>query len=250
MKVGYLITGRLKSTRLPKKLLIEIKGKPVISYMLDRLKLAKKVDQIVICTSHLEEDKPLEDIARQNGVECYLGDPDDVLVRLLGAIDKYKLDYVLNITADCPLVDPDYADTIVEQFLRTDADLIRQFDLPHGVFSYGIKVEALRKVVELKKSCDTEVWGRYFTDTGLFKVLDLDVDNSFHRRPELRLTIDYPEDLEVFKSIINSLYKEGETFSLDQVLTFIDSNPEVASLNSHCSEKFKKRFSLQSEIKL
>jgi spore coat polysaccharide biosynthesis protein SpsF len=250
MKVGYLITGRLKSSRLPKKLLIEVRGKPVISYMLDRLKLAKKVYQIVICTSHLEEDKPLEDVARKNGVECYLGDPDDVLVRLLGAADKYEFDYVLNITADCPLVDPVYADAIVEHFLRTDADLIRQFDLPHGVFSYGIKVEALRRVVELKKSCDTEVWGRYFTDTGLFKVLDLDVVNSFHRRPGLRLTIDYPEDLEVFKKIVCALYKEDETFSLDQILSFIDSNPEVESLNSHCSAKFKKRFSLQSEIKL
>lgn len=250
MKVGYLITARLKSTRLPKKLLIEVKGKPIICYMLDRLKLAKRVDQIIICTSNLEGDKPLGDVARENAVECYFGDPNDVLARLLGAADKYEFDYVLNITADCPLVDPVYADAIVGQFVKSDADLIRQFDLPHGVFSYGIKVEALRKVVELKQSQDTEVWGRYFTDTGLFKVLDLDVVNSFHRRPGLRLTIDYPEDLEVFEKIVNALYKEGEDFSLDQILSFIDANPEVVNINRHCSAKFQKRFSLQSEIKL
>jgi spore coat polysaccharide biosynthesis protein SpsF (cytidylyltransferase family)/predicted dehydrogenase len=250
MKVGYLVTGRLKSTRLPKKLLIEVRGKPVISHMLDRLKLATRIDQIVICTSDLEQDRPLGDIARENGVDCYFGDPDDVLVRLLGAADKYKFDYILNITADCPLVDPDYADSIVEHFEKTDADLIRQFDLPHGAFSYGIKLKALRKVVEIKKSCDTEVWGRYFTDTGLFKVLDLDVVNPFHRRPGLRLTIDYPEDLKVFEMIVEALYKEGEVFSLDQILSFIDANPEVVNLNRHCSAKFKKRFSLQSEIEL
>ncbi len=250
MKVGYLITGRLKSTRLPKKLLIEVKGKPVIGHMLDRLKLTKKVDQIVICTSDLEQDRPLGEIARENCVECYFGDPDDVLVRLLGAADKYGFDYILNITADCPLVDPVYADAIVGNYMKTDADLIRQFDLPHGAFSYGIKVGALRKVVEIKKSQDTEVWGKYFTDTGLFKVVDFDVANPFHRRPGLRLTIDYPEDLEVFEKIVNALYREDGVFSLDQILSFIDDNPEVMRLNAHCSAKFKSRFSLQAEIKL
>ena len=97
MKVGYLVTGRLKSTRLPRKLLIEIKGKPVIGHMLDRLKLTRRVDQIVICTSDLEQDRPLDSIAKENGVECYFGDPDDVLVRLLGAADKYGFDYILSI---------------------------------------------------------------------------------------------------------------------------------------------------------
>lgn len=250
MKVGYLVTGRLKSTRLPGKLLIEVKGKPLISHMLDRLKEVQRIDQIVICTSDLEQDKPLGDIARANGVECYFGDPDDVLVRLLGATDKFEFDYVLNITADCPFVDPVYADAIVDQYLKTDADLIRQFELPHGIFSYGIKVDALRKVVEIKNSKDTEVWGRYFTDTGLFNVVDFNVTNPFHRRPGLRLTIDYPEDLEVFKKINDALYKEGEVFSLDQILSLIDEIPEIMRLNEHCHAKFKSRFSLQSEIEL
>ena len=66
----------------------------------------------------------------------------------------------------------------------------------------------------------------------------------------MRLTIDYPEDLEVFKKIVNGLYKEGEVPSLDQILSFIDDNPEVMRLNEHCYAKFKSRFSLQSEIKL
>ena len=158
MKVGYLITGRLKSTRLPKKLLLEIKGKPIINHMIDRLKLAKQVNEIIICSSTNNQDKPLADIAKQNNIQCYFGDPDDVLVRLLKAADKFNLDYILNITADCPFVDPGYADKMVNKYIETNADLIRQFDLPHGVFSYGIKVEALRKVVSLKDSTDTEVW--------------------------------------------------------------------------------------------
>ena len=62
-------------------------------------------------------------LAKENNISCYFGDPDDVLVRLLGAAEKFNLDYILNITADCPFVDPDYADIMVESFLETDSDL-------------------------------------------------------------------------------------------------------------------------------
>ena len=65
MKIGYLLIGRLKSIRLPNKLLLDIKGKPIISHLLDRLKLSKKLDEIIICTSTNEQDKPLADIAKK-----------------------------------------------------------------------------------------------------------------------------------------------------------------------------------------
>jgi spore coat polysaccharide biosynthesis protein SpsF len=250
MKVGYLITGRLKSTRLPGKLLLKVKGKPILSHMIDRLKLAKNVDEIIICTSLNQQDKPLSSLAKENEIKCYCGEPDDVLVRLLRAADEYNLDYLLNITADCPFVDPEYADIMVEEFIKTGADLIRQFDLPHGVFSYGIKVDALRKVVNIKDSSDTEVWGRYFTDTGLFKVLDLDVQNKNHIRPGLRMTLDYSEDLEFFKAIFDVLYEKNKVFSLTEILDLLDDHPEIIEINKDCGIRFNKRFISQSEPKL
>ena len=250
MKVGYLITGRLKSTRLPKKLLLKVKGKPILSHMIDRLKLAKNVDEIIICTSDNEQDRPLGILAKENNISCYFGDPDDVLVRLLGAAEKFNLDYILNITADCPFVDPNYADMIVEKFIETGSDLIRQFELPHGVFSYGLKVDALRKVVSIKDSSDTEVWGRYFTDTGLFKIMDLDVKNKNHKRPGLRMTLDYPEDLEFFNAIFDALYEKNKVFSLSEILKFLDKNPEIIEINKDCGLRFNKRFTSQSEPRL
>jgi spore coat polysaccharide biosynthesis protein SpsF (cytidylyltransferase family)/predicted dehydrogenase len=218
--------------------------------MIDRIKLAKKIDEIIICTSTNPQDKPLGKIAKDNSIQCYFGDPDDVLVRLLAAADEFRLDYILNITADCPFVDPIYADKIVDKYLETDADLIRQFDLPHGVFSYGIKVSALRKVVELKETTDTEAWGRYFTDTGIFNVLDLEVDNLYHQRPGLRMTLDYPEDFEFFKKIFDSLYIDKKVFSLTEILELIDAHPEIIEINKSCGKKFKKRFISQSYPKL
>jgi len=218
--------------------------------MIDRLKLSKKTDAIILCSSTNSQDLPLKQIAQDNNVDCYLGDPDDVLQRMLDAATKFKLDYILTITADCPFADPVYADKIVEKYQETNADLIRQFDLPHGAFSYGLKVSALKKVVELKDSSDTEVWGAYFTDTGLFDVIDLDVENNHHNRPGLRMTLDYPEDYEFLKEIFEHLYKKDQLFSLTDILTLLDDKPEIVAINQHCGQKFKKRFIAQSQPKL
>jgi len=250
MKIAFLITARLKSTRLPMKVIKPMHGKPMIVHMLDRLKQSKSLDDIIICTSKESQDDPLVEIADKEGVKCYRGDGGDVIGRLLGAAEKYDIDYIVNITADCPFVDPEYVDQIIDVYKQTNADLIRSWDLPHGAFSYGIKTDAIKKVIDLKNSSDTEVWYQYFTDTGLFNVIDLDINNSFHKRPGLRMTLDYPEDWQFFEAIFDDLYKDGEVFTLNEILKLLDKRPEIIELNKHCSAKFYKRYSRQSAIKL
>ena len=102
MKTAFLITARLKSTRLPKKILLEVAGKPLIVHMLDRIKNATSIDKIIICTSTNHQDDPLEEIAGQEQVSCFRGSEEDVLVRLLEAAQSHGLKYFANITADCP----------------------------------------------------------------------------------------------------------------------------------------------------
>ena len=218
--------------------------------MIDRLKLAKSVDQIIVCTSTNPQDGPLEEIAAAEGVACFRGDEDDVVKRLSEAATHYDLDYILSITADCPFCDPEYADAIVDAYRETRADFIRALDLPHGAFSYGINPEAFRKVMEIKVGTDTEVWGRYFTDTDLFKVYDLPITNPLHHQPELRMTLDYPEDLEFFKAVFAAMYVPGQVFSLDEILTFLQEHPEVVAINSFREADYLKRWTRQSSIQL
>lgn len=218
--------------------------------MLERVKLAKHVDEIIVCTSGNAQDDPLIELAKAEGVSSFRGDEDDVVLRLSDAATAFNLDYILNITADCPFSDPEYADRIVEAYRETNADLIRAFDLPHGAYSYGVKPDALRRIIEIKDSRHTEVWGRYFTDTDLFDVHDLAIQNEFHRQPDLRMTLDYPADLEFFRVIFAHLYRPGRVFTLDEILNFLRDHPEVVELNRDCATSFQKRWASQSAIKL
>ena len=118
MKSAILITARLKSTRLPKKITKLIHGKPMIKHMLDRLKLAKNTSKIIICTSTVTQDDPLEKIAEQEKVSCYRGDADDVLLRLTSAAEKFNIETVINCTADNPFVDPLYIDKLYEYHIK------------------------------------------------------------------------------------------------------------------------------------
>jgi spore coat polysaccharide biosynthesis protein SpsF len=250
LKTGFLITARLKSTRLPLKLLQLVEGRPIFSHMLDRLKLARRVDQIIVCTSTNPQDDQLAELAEAEAVSFFRGDEDDVVKRISDAATAFNLDYILSITADCPFSDPEYADKIVQTFEETDADLIRALQLPHGAFSYGVKPSALRKVIEIKDQTNTEVWGRYFTDTDLFQVYDLPIENEFHRQPQLRMTLDYPADLEFFKAVFAHLYKPGTVFTLDEILRLLRHHPEIVEINRDCAAAFQKRWLRQSSIKL
>lgn len=250
MKTGFLIIGRLKSTRLPKKLLLNVEGRPIITHMFDRLKQCKRVDEIILCTSTNLQDDSLENLANHENISVFRGDEDDVVKRLYDASLHFNLDYITHITADCPFVDPDYVDTVVETYEKNSADLIRTLDLPHGAFCYGIKPSALKKVIEIKDSNDTEVWGRYFTDTGLFNVFDMPIINQLHCKRNLRMTLDYPEDYEFFKEVFKALYVPGKIFNLDEILNYLADHPEVVAINNDAEARYKVRWSKQSRIKL
>ena len=120
-------------------------------------------------------------------------------------------------------------DQIREEFENTNADHIRCMDLPIGLFSYGLKPAAMKEVCKIKKSKQTEVWGRYFTETGLFEVRDLVVDDNHKRK--YRMTLDYPEDFELFEAIFNHFGKETYKANIDEILQFLDDNPNIAAIN-------------------
>ena len=235
MKIGFLITARLKSTRLPLKILKDLNGKTVIERIIDRTKEAKNISEIVLCTSTNPQDRPLIDTAKRNGIFYFRGEEEDVLRRLLSAAKFFDLDYFLNITADNPLFSIEYANSITEVFKKHKSDFVRIYGLPLGGAVYGVKTKALEVVCEVKNIADTEIWGYFFDRPDIFKVVHLEVDGRL-KRPDLRLTLDYEEDYEVIRNVYSKL-RFNRVLKLSRVIDYLDKNQEIAQINQRCKQK-------------
>lgn len=250
MKIGFLITGRMKSTRLPKKVTLKILDRELISWMIARAKLYFKNDEIVIATSTHPQDDVLEVIAKENDVKIFRGDEDDVVLRLYEAAKENDLQYFVNITADCPLFGYDYLDEFIKLMLESDADFTTSLDLPLGFFVYGVKTSSLEKIIEIKRTNITEVWGDYFyNNPDIFKVVKLDVKEE-EKRPNYRLTVDYPEDFRLFENIFQHFGLNTFKATSAEILKFLDENPEVRKINADCNKLYQERWQSQKATEI
>jgi len=234
MKIGFLITARLKSSRLPLKIMKDLNGKPVIQRIVERAKEIHSIPDadIVICTTANPQDKPLIEIAEKTGVSYFLGDPDDVLKRLHDAALHHNLDYALGITADNPLFSVEYANKIVDVIKQQRPDFIKIQGLPFGAAAWGMNVKALQTICIVKTIVDTEIWGYLIDRPEMFGVVTLKADKHV-QRPEYRLTLDYQEDYQ----LINYLYMTipfKTTLPLEKVVEYLDKHPEIVAINSLC----------------
>ena len=223
----------MKSTRLPKKILLKIKGKRYIDHMIDRLKLSKKATEIVICTSDLEEDNILMEIAKENGIKYYRGHPDDVMLRIYEGARKYGADVILSTTGDNAFTDPEIMDQEIKFFEENNADFVFCADLPIGIQTYVIRMSAMIEAIEKKDAIDTEIWGGYLNRPEVFRVFKYEIKDKLYYHPEWRLTLDYPEDFNLFKSIFDELYKAGDYFSFKDIMTLLNDKPEIIKINEN-----------------
>lgn len=242
MKTAVFIAVRMKSTRLPKKALLEIKGRTVIEHLIDRLKTTKLPDLVVLCTSTNPNDGILKTVAERNGIEGFQGSEDDKLDRFLQAASKYHIDRFVAVDGDDILCDPEYIDKTLETLIKTGADMVDCVNMPVGATGNGLKVAALKKVCEMKAESDTEVWGGYFTDSGLFKVVHLEPDDPYLARPDVRMTLDYIEDFQFFKAIFERLYQPGKVFGLREIIRLLDREPQLIEINRKMHEQYLKGF--------
>jgi spore coat polysaccharide biosynthesis protein SpsF len=250
-KTAVFIPVRLGSSRLPKKPLIEVKGKTLIEHLIDRAKAAKLPNMIALCTTTKPEDRIFQKIARKNGVECFRGNEHDILKRFLDAAIKFKVDFIVNVDGDDVFCDPELMDKTVQCYLETDASFIKWNNLPLGATPIGLKVDALKKVCEIKDTLNTETgWGAYFTDTGLFKVKYLEPEDENLKKPEIRITLDYPEDLELVKKIYDRLYEPGKVITVGEILGLFKKEPALAEINRGVQEEYWKRFRKRANVKL
>jgi spore coat polysaccharide biosynthesis protein SpsF len=242
LKVVASIEARMGSSRLPGKVLADICGRPALGRLVDRLRACRMVDDIVLATSVSPRDHALEDWGRSEGLVVYRGSEDDVLERVVGAHRFMGSDVVVEVTGDCPLLDPDVIDLGVETFFANECDVVtnaRVSSYPQGADVQVFRTDALADVeARISDPVVREHVSLYFYEMpSEYRIIHLIADRSQHR-PELRLQLDYPEDLAFAREVYTHLLPlHGAIFGVREILQLLDREPHLRCINADCMEK-------------
>lgn len=236
---AILITVRTGSTRLPNKSTLKIKDKHTIEYVIDNVKKSKYADKIILCTTDLEEDKILCDIADRNNIDFYRGDEHNKLKRWYEACIKHSVTSFATADGDDLFYDAGLADLCFEQ-LKNNI-LIDGQGLYNDV--YGINTFCLSKLLGFKSNDIIEphnIVDCIKNDPILFHHLKVkrisNVPDIFIKN-DIRMTLDYKEDFEFFKKVIE--YLPNDKFGLSEIISYINDNPEIKNINNYLEEQWQ-----------
>lgn len=226
-----IISARLSSTRLPGKVLLDLLGKPMLERQIERLKFCRNLSDIVLATTTLPEDAEILTLAARLGLPSYAGSPDDVLDRYYQAAKRSGVSVIARITADCPMIDPDVTDSVVELFARGRLDHASTGDrFPDGldteVFSFAaLKIAWEEAALTSEREHVTPfIW----KNPGRFKLAALAPKENLS---SLRWTVDEPRDFVFVETIYKRLHREGHAFGMADVLALLEKEPTLAEIN-------------------
>lgn len=249
-KVVAIIQARMGSMRLPGKVLAEAAGKPLLGHMLQRLARCETLNEIVVATPWKKADTEICRVALKYGATTYMGSNNDVLSRVLGAARTYDADLIVELTADCPLMDPAIVDRAVTLF-QTIAKVTRLIDFvstsrdsyhdpllayPRGMDVRVFPQTALREVDLLAGDpVSREHVSLYFWEhRNRFHCYDVQVPKEM--RSDVRLCVDTPEDLKLIKAIFEH-FAPRNNFSLEEILKLLQDKPELQKINQQVEQK-------------
>lgn len=236
-KFAAIIQARTKSTRFPKKILYKIKGKTILEILIDRLKKSKEIDFILVATTNKKYDDCIVNLSKKNKIDFYRGSENNIFSRVLRSAKKNKIENIVEITSDQPLVDITLMDNMVKYFKKNRLRYLTNYQipiLPKGMFINIINTDflaSLKKQIKSKK--EKEHLTYYLLNN--FKKLG-GVNYKYYNKysfKNLRLTLDYKEDLEVIKFFYNSL--SGKKINLKNIVGLAKKNKNILKINSKYS---------------
>jgi spore coat polysaccharide biosynthesis protein SpsF len=239
-RTALFLLARTRSTRLPGKSLLPLRGRPVIEHQIERLRPAR-VTVFALATTELPEDDPLAAIAERSGIACFRGATHDVVKRLADAATRYDVDVAACLGGDDVFCEPELVDAVIAEHARTGADFVTIADVPFGTTPFGVTAAGLRRVLDIKDGEFTDGWERYFTDTGLFQTRALRLADPALDHPHLRLDLDYPEDFALIEAIYDRLYDGAGQPPLRAVVDLLTRRePNLAQLNRSAHEEWQR----------
>lgn len=242
MKRVVIVQARMTSTRLPGKVVMEVAGRPMLSQVLRRLKRCRLADDIVIATTMNDEDQPVVDLADAEHVRWFRGDEHDVLSRYAGAARESNADLIVRVTSDCPLIDPEIVDRVIQELASHARECDYAANVIERTFPRGLDAEAffrdvLERVDRLGRSAPAREHVTAFIlreRPELFCTLSITdtQDNS-----DLRWTVDVPEDLEMVRRLYEEMELGERAVGYREIVAYARAHPSLAAINSEVIQK-------------
>ena len=225
------------SSRLPGKVMKKLdKQHTVLDYVINQLSFSKLIDKKIIATTELEQDNVIEQAAKNLGLEFFRGSSDDVLDRYYKCAKKFNIDNILRITSDCPLIDPDIVDKVIEKYQSKEFDyvsntLIRTFPVGTDVEIFPFKI--LEKAWQ---NADLPSEREHVTPYIRNKKFNCKLENLENEKKlgYLRWTLDRIEDFELIKKIVKKISKRP--ILMNDILDLFSDEPELIKINAHISQ--------------
>jgi spore coat polysaccharide biosynthesis protein SpsF len=229
-----ILQARVSATRLSGQVLKPLLGKPMIFYQLERIKHAAKIDRLIVAANIDQSDDQLVDICWESKVPAYRGSSIDVLDCFYQVACMLQADHIVRLTGDCPLIDPEIIDLVIETHLWEGNDYTSNTLEP--TYPSGLDVEVMT-FASLEKAWDEaktpsereQVTSYIYQHPDLFKLGNVAWNLNLSH---FRWKIDVPADLEFVKVVYERLYQPGRIFKMQDIFDLINANPKLKEINS------------------
>jgi len=237
MEITAIVQARMGSTRLPGKVLKTICSKSILEHIIYNLLRSKYINNIIIATTDSKKDDIIETLIKNHKVAIFRGSETDVLSRYYNAAKINNIKNIVRITGDDPIIDCNILDDCIEKFIDSKLDYFRRIEgLPLGMGFEIFTFDALSSAYfNAKKDYEREHVTPYLYDlNNNFRILSYKDSKSYSK---YRVTLDTQEDFEVINAIYETIYKEKGYFLLEDVIDFLDKNPQIAKINEEIEQK-------------
>lgn len=240
LKTVVITTARMGSSRLPGKVLMPIADKCSLKWIYDRVQYSLFTDGMIIATTGNPKDNVIIDFCAENNIPCYRGSEENVMLRTIEAAHMMGADVIIEVTGDCPLVDPHHIDHVIRYLFEHDYEYVSNGVisrwLPDGMDVAAYYTTTLEKAYMMKdKIIEHQGWniGSKPKD---FRVGTWIPDGDCYY-PLWRLTLDTKEDLIVLDHIFNAFSMRKKPFTAEEVIDYIKENPHLLEINSSIIKK-------------
>ena len=235
------IEARMTSSRLPGKVLMEAGGKPLLAHLVNRLKAVTSIDKICLATTTNTSDDVLVDFALREEISVYRGSEHNVLSRVIGAAESVGADNIVEITGDCPIIDPEIVEQAIRIYHCNNSDYVsnaKVLSWPVGMDVQVFSLATLRRSQSMTSDpLDEEhVASHIRRHPEIFSHLNIVAPPSAHW-PELGLTLDEHDDYVLIKKIIEYFGDGNHLFSCQEAINLLRAHPDWVGINHHVSRK-------------